>query len=80
MFGDLAKGKRNWQLAAFAALGLAFVLGGGLISVATQSRITPYVIEIDSLSVMDVAARISCLISPPATRSISTRFQSEIAY
>lgn len=49
VFGDLAKGKRNWQLAAFTALGLAFVLGGGLISVATQSRITPYVVEVDRL-------------------------------
>ena len=49
VFGDLAKGKRNWQLAAFTALGLAFVMSGGLISVATQSRITPYVIEVDRL-------------------------------
>ena len=49
VFGDLAKGKRNWQLAAFAALGLALVLGGGLISVATRSRITPYVVEVDRL-------------------------------
>ena len=49
VFGDLAKGKRNWQIVAFAALGLAFVLGGGLISVATQSHITPYVVEVDRL-------------------------------
>ena len=26
VFGDLAKGKRNWQLAAFGALGIAGVL------------------------------------------------------
>jgi type IV secretion system protein VirB5 len=49
VFGDLAKGKRNWQLVAFAALGIGFVLAGGLISLTTQSRITPYVVEIDQL-------------------------------
>ena len=49
VFGDLAKGKRNWQLVAFSALGIGFVLAGGLIAVATQSRITPYVVEVDRL-------------------------------
>ena len=49
VFGDLAKGKRNWQLAAFAALGLAFVLGAGLIVSANRSHITPYVVEVDRL-------------------------------
>ena len=49
LFGDLATGKRNWQLVAFAALGIAFVLAGGLVAVTTQSRITPYVVEVDRL-------------------------------
>jgi len=49
VFGDLAKGKRNWQLAAFGALGLAFILGGGLIVIANRSHITPYVVEVDRL-------------------------------
>jgi type IV secretion system protein VirB5 len=49
MFGDLAKGKRNWQLAAFGALALAFILGAGLIVTANQSHITPYVVEVDRL-------------------------------
>ena len=49
MFGDLARGKRNWQLAAFIALGVAFALAGGLVTLATQSRIRPYVVEVDRL-------------------------------
>ena len=49
VFGDLAKGKRNWQLAAFGAIAVAAVLAVGLVSVATQSRITPYVVEVDRL-------------------------------
>ena len=49
VFGDLARGKRNWQIVAFSAIGVAFVLAGGLTAVATQSRITPYVVEVDQL-------------------------------
>ena len=49
VFGDLAKGKRNWQIVAFCALAIGFLLAGGLTAVATQSRITPYVVEVDQL-------------------------------
>ena len=49
VFGDLAKGKRNWQIVALCALAIGFVLAGGLTAVATQSRITPYVVEVDQL-------------------------------
>lgn len=49
VFADLAKGKRNWQLIAFGAIGIAAVLAIGLTTVATQSRITPYVVEVDKL-------------------------------
>ena len=49
VFGDLAKGKRNWQLAAFGALGIAGVLAAGVVSLASRSRITPYVVEVDKL-------------------------------
>jgi type IV secretion system protein TrbF len=49
VFGDLAKGKRNWQLIAFASLTVAFILAGGIVALATQSRITPYIVEVDQL-------------------------------
>jgi type IV secretion system protein VirB5 len=49
VFADLAKGKRNWQLAAFGAIAVAGVLAAGLVTLATQSRITPYVVEVDRL-------------------------------
>lgn len=48
-FGDLARSRRNWQLAAFGALGVAGVLSVGFITLATQARITPYVVEVDRL-------------------------------
>lgn len=47
MFSDLAKAKRNWQLASFGLLGLTIVLAVGLVTLATQSRITPYVVQVD---------------------------------
>lgn len=49
VFGDLARGKRNWQLAAFGMLAVAGVLAVGLVRLATTSRITPYVVEVDEL-------------------------------
>ena len=40
---------RNWRLAAFGSLALAGSLAGALAWQATQSRIAPYVVEVDRL-------------------------------
>ena len=48
-FGDLAKSRRNWQLVAFGALAIACVESTGLVALATTSRITPFVVEVDRL-------------------------------
>ena len=48
-FGDLARARRNWQLVAFGALVVAGVMSVGFVTLATQSRITPYVVEVDRL-------------------------------
>ena len=39
---------KNWRLAALASLALSFLLGGGLLWLATRSTIAPYVVEVDS--------------------------------
>lgn len=39
----------NWRLAAIGSLGLGAILAAGLIWLAAQSRITPYVVEVDHL-------------------------------
>jgi type IV secretion system protein VirB5 len=49
VFSDLAKGKRNWQLAAFGLLGTTVILSIGLVGNSRHSRITPYVVEVDRL-------------------------------
>ncbi len=40
---------QNWRYVAFGALGLAGLLAGGVIWQSTQSRIVPYVVEVDRL-------------------------------
>ena len=40
---------RNWRLMAFGCLGLATALSGGLLWQSMQSRVTPYVVEVDRL-------------------------------
>ncbi|HEV3456358.1 MAG TPA: VirB8/TrbF family protein [Thermoanaerobaculia bacterium] len=48
-FGDLARGKRNWQLMAFGLLGLFGIVLVAFVRVAAETRITPYVVEVDKL-------------------------------
>ncbi len=49
VFGDLAKGKRNWQVVAFLALALCALFAITVMRLALTSRITPYVVEVDHL-------------------------------
>ncbi|MDE2135006.1 MAG: conjugal transfer protein TrbF [Alphaproteobacteria bacterium] len=38
---------QNWRLASFSSLGLAILLAGGMIWQSTQSRVVPYVVQVD---------------------------------
>lgn len=38
---------KNWRLMAFGCLGLALLMGGGLVWRSMQSIVTPYVVEVD---------------------------------
>src|SRR3546814_4501693 len=40
---------RNWRLMAFGCLALTGGLSSGLVWQSTQSRVTPYVVEVDRL-------------------------------
>ena len=40
---------RNWRLMAFGCLGLTTALSGGLLWQGLQSRVVPYVVEVDRL-------------------------------
>ena len=39
----------NWRMTAVGALGLAIILSAGMIWQSTQSRVTPYIVEVDKL-------------------------------
>jgi type IV secretion system protein VirB5 len=55
------RAKRNWQIIAVAALVVDAVLGLGILRQASQSRVTPYVVEVDELG--------QSLVVGPAERS-----------
>jgi len=48
-FGDLARGKRNWQLVACWLLGLLTVVVAAYVHLASAARVVPYVVEVDRL-------------------------------
>jgi type IV secretion system protein TrbF len=48
-FGDLAKGKRNWQLTAYALMGLLALVTLADLRLAASSRVVPYIVQVDRL-------------------------------
>src|SRR4029077_9106390 len=48
-FGDLARGKRNWQLIAYALAGLLALVAVADLRLAASSRVVPYVVQVDRL-------------------------------
>ncbi len=48
-FGDLAKGKRNWQLTAYGLMGLLALVALADLRLAASSRVVPYVVQVDRL-------------------------------
>jgi type IV secretory pathway TrbF-like protein len=48
-YGDYIARARNWRWAAFAALAVSLVLAIGVVWEAAQSKVVPYVIEVDKL-------------------------------
>jgi len=38
---------KNWRLVSFGSLGLATLLAGGMLWQVSQSRVTPYVVQVD---------------------------------
>ena len=48
-YGDYIARARNWRRAAFAALAVSGVLSVGTVWQASQSKVVPYVVEVDKL-------------------------------
>lgn len=56
-YGDYIVQARNWRGAAFAALAIAAVLAVGVVWQAAQSKVVPYVVQIDKLGDAVAVAR-----------------------
>src|SRR3989442_6637724 len=48
-FGDLARGKRNWQLIAYALAGLLALVAIADLRLAASSRVVPDIVQVDRL-------------------------------
>lgn len=49
VFGDLAKGKRNWQLMAFSLTALLALVTLSYVRLASSARVVPYIVQVDRL-------------------------------
>ena len=56
-YGDYIARARNWRSAAFAALAISAVLALGVVWEAAQSKVVPYVVEVDKLGDAIAVAR-----------------------
>ena len=48
-YGDFIARARNWRYAAFCAFGIAAIAAGGVAWIGAQSKIQPYVVQVDQL-------------------------------
>jgi len=48
-FGDLARGKRNWQLMSFALIALLALTTLSYVRLASSARVVPYLVQVDRL-------------------------------
>jgi type IV secretion system protein VirB5 len=56
-YGDYIARARSWRAAAFLALFAAVIASAGLVRVASQSRIVPYIVRVDKLGAAAVVDR-----------------------
>ena len=63
-YHGFVRAKRNWQVIALVALVVNAMLGLGILWQASQSRVTPYVVEVDQLG--------QTLVIGPAEKSQNT--------
>lgn len=63
-FGDLAKGKRNWQVVAFSLLALLAVVTLAYVRLAAGARVVPYIVEVDKFGQVTAVAPATELKAP----------------
>ncbi|HVH09162.1 MAG TPA: type IV secretion system protein [Gemmatimonadales bacterium] len=48
-FADLARGKQNWQLIAYALVGVLTLLAIANLALARSARVVPYIVQVDRI-------------------------------
>src|SRR5438552_1999360 len=66
VFGDLARGKRNWQVVAFALAGVVAVEALAMLGLARAARVVPYVVRVDQLGRVDAVGPANPMHDPDA--------------
>jgi type IV secretion system protein VirB5 len=66
-YGDYIAQARNWRLTAILALVIAVILAAGSVWLAGQSKVVPYVVEVDKLGQSIAVARADVPTTPNAS-------------
>ena len=78
-YGDYIARARSWRWAAFGALAVSLVLAIGVVWQGAQSKVVPYVVEVDKLgdavavARADRAAPVGCPRDQSTTRGLDRR-------
>jgi type IV secretory pathway TrbF-like protein len=65
-YGDQVQAAKTWRMAAFLSLGIALAAVGGLVTVAVQSKVVPYVVQLNRHSDVVRVERADVLRRPDA--------------
>jgi type IV secretory pathway TrbF-like protein len=71
-FGDLARGKRNWQLVAYWLLGVVTVVVLAYVRLASTAKVVPYIVEVDRLGQIS-GAGVAEVMKTPESRLIASQ-------
>jgi type IV secretion system protein VirB5 len=63
-YGDYIAAARSWRRIAFLAIAEALIATGGLIIVATQGQVVPYVVQVDKLGAVAALDRADRMAQP----------------
>ena len=71
---------RNWRLIAFGSLGLACALAAGMFWQSLQSRVVPYVVQVDRLGAAQAVAPVTAHYQPtdPQTAYFLAHFIADV--
>lgn len=79
-YGDYIARAKNWRMMAFGVLAVCLVQTVGLVVMATQNKIVPYVVEVDKLGMPVPVARADVMgkVDERVVKALLARFISDV--